>query len=275
MIALAVDGIALFAPGLDGWEASLPILSGEQPYQPAPLAFPAPALLAPNERRRTSLSVRLALATAAAAASASGVPAASLASIFATSAGDGQVIHGILSALASAERQVSPTQFHNSVHNAAAGYWSIGTGSTQPSLSIGAYDQTFAAGLIEAAAQIAARPEPLLLCVYDVPFPPPLAAARVIAESFAVALVLSPAATRAGQPRLTLSLAARNGRDRPSAPATPGLVPLHDGNPAARALPLLEAIARGRQTRLALPYLDDTMLGIDVTPCSTAPPSPG
>jgi hypothetical protein len=275
MIALGVDGIALFAPGLNGWEASLPILRGEQAYRAEPLAFPAPALLAPNERRRTSLSVRLALATADAAASAGGVPAASLASIFATSAGDGQVIHGILSTLAGAERQVSPTQFHNSVHNAAAGYWSIGTGSTQPSISIGAYDRTFAAGLIEAAAQIAARPEPLLLCVYDVPFPPPLAAARVISDSFAVALVLSPAATRPDHARLTLSLAARTRQDQGAVPATSGLAPLHDGNPAARALPLLEAIAQGRQTRLALPYLDDTMLGIDVTPCSTAPPSPG
>ena len=43
---------------------------------------------------------------------------------------------------------ISPTQFHNSVHNAAAGYWHIAAGSAAPSLSVGGHDGAFAAGLL-------------------------------------------------------------------------------------------------------------------------------
>ena len=42
---------------------------------------------------------------------------------------NGQVIHEICEALATDEREVSPTRFHNSVHNASAGYWGIATRS--------------------------------------------------------------------------------------------------------------------------------------------------
>ncbi len=41
-----------------------------------------------------------------------------------------------------------PTQFHNSVHNAVAGYWSIATKSTQPMTCLAAHDHSFAAGLL-------------------------------------------------------------------------------------------------------------------------------
>jgi hypothetical protein len=48
--------------------------------------------------------------------------------VFGSSDGDGTVLLRLLSALRG-HQPVSPTQFHNSVHNAPAGYWSIGPGS--------------------------------------------------------------------------------------------------------------------------------------------------
>src|SRR5690606_40428753 len=69
------------------------------------------------------------------------------AAVFASSGGDYPIIDQICKALCEPERLVSPTQFHNSVHNSAAGYWSIATGSRAPSTSISAFDDTFAAGL--------------------------------------------------------------------------------------------------------------------------------
>ena len=50
---------------------------------------------------------------------------------------------------------ISPTRFHNSVHNAAAGYWTIGAGCMQATTALSAYDATFAEGLLEALAQLA------------------------------------------------------------------------------------------------------------------------
>ena len=63
---------------------------------------------------------------------------------------------------------MSPTKFHNSVHNAAAGYWTIGTGCMAPSNSLSGYECSFAAGLLEAAAQCAADRRPVLLVGFDV-----------------------------------------------------------------------------------------------------------
>ena len=72
--------------------------------------------------------------------------------VFASSGGDSEVLDKICTALTLPDRPVSPTQFHHSVHNTPAGYWSIATGCTQPSLSLSAYDSSFSAGLLEAAA---------------------------------------------------------------------------------------------------------------------------
>jgi hypothetical protein len=53
-----------------------------------------------------------------------------------------------------AEKMVSPTLFHNSVHNTPAGYFSIATGIQTASVSLSAGDNTFSAGLIEALTQV-------------------------------------------------------------------------------------------------------------------------
>src|SRR5205085_5133320 len=108
------------------------------------------------ERRRTGAVIRLALTTGLQALANGGLSAAEVMTVFTSSGGDGQVIHEICEALASAHREVSPTRFHNSVHNAPAGYWGIATRSHAASTSLCAFDWSFAAGLLEACAQVAA-----------------------------------------------------------------------------------------------------------------------
>src|SRR3546814_20327507 len=70
-------------------------------------------------------------------------------------------------AVATPERIVSPTDFHNSVHNAAAGYWGIGTGSRAPSTTLAGYDESFALGLLEAGLQVVGDRRAVLLVVFD------------------------------------------------------------------------------------------------------------
>ncbi len=82
--------------------------------------------------------------------------------VFASSDGDGDIVHRLCTALATPAAAVSPTDFHNSVHNAATGYWSIGAHSQAPSTAICAYDGSFSAGLLEAACQIAVEARPVL-----------------------------------------------------------------------------------------------------------------
>ena len=263
-----VGGIGLFGPGLPGWAASESVLAGWQPWEDAPLVVPPPALLPPTERRRTSLSVRLALAAAQAAAEQSGLPPAGLDTVFASSNGDGAVVGAILDSLATPDGVVSPTQFHNSVHNAAAGYWGIGVGSTRPSISLGCHDDTFATGLLHAGAQAATLGVPVLLCAYDAPLTSPLDAKRPTAVPFAVALVLTPRRGDASRAALTLRYGSRPADATVVAPA-PGSAScaLADANPVARALPLLEALAARRAGTIHLPLLDGNWLAVEVAPC--------
>jgi hypothetical protein len=46
---------------------------------------------------------------------------------------------------------------------------------------------------------------------------------------------------------------------------------LRAGNPAARALPVLAAIASRVNTTLFLNYLDDLQMSVDVMPCQPCP----
>ena len=258
-----IEGIGLCGPGLAGWVQAVPILAGKMDYVPAAAEIPSSALLPANERRRAPKTVKLALAAAAEAFGAAGRDAADAATVFASSGGDGETIHDILTMLAAPARELSPTKFHNSVHNAAAGYWSIATGAVTASTSLCAHDDSFAAGLLEACAQATAAQEAVALIAYDVPYPAPLFAARPVGAVFGVALVLAGVPSPAAFARLDLALNA--GAGAPTA-ALPALEDLRQSTPAARALPLLSAIASGVASGVTLRYLEDMNVHLTVTP---------
>ena len=215
------------------------MLSSQQSFAPQPVARPSVSVLPPAERRRCALTVAWALAVAQEAAAQSGLPREHYQVVFASSDGDGDIQHRICSALATPAAQVSPTDFHNSVHNAAPGYWSIGAHSGAPSTALCAYDGSFAAGLLEAACQVNVDARPVLLITVDLPFPPPLAAHRPVKHGFAAALALAPGAG--------LEVALEDG--------VPSAAPLaaFEGNAAAACLPLLAALARPGAADLRLP----------------------
>jgi hypothetical protein len=257
-----IGGLALLGPGLPSWAEAEPVLAGRAPWQAAPPVVPPPALLAPTERRRTSLVVRLALAAAGAAVEAAGVPADSLETVFASSNGDGAVVGAILDSLAAPDGEVSPTQFHNSVHNAAAGYWGIGAHSTRPSISLGCHQDSFPLGLLQAAAQVAGRGVPVLFCAYDAPLAGPLGPLHQVDFSFAMACVLTPGPVAGTRGVLTLRHHAGAAAETPSPWNALGAA-----NPAARALPLLAALAAGRPATIVQPLLDEGHVSIEVAPC--------
>lgn len=257
MIEVGVLGVALRGPGLDGWEAARPVLAGAAPYEAREVVLPPPAVLAPTERRRTGPVVRLALLVAQEASAMAGAAPGSLRCVFGSANGDGIVVCAILEALAATgpEAYVSPTQFHNSVHNAAAGYWSIGTGSAQPATVLGCHDSTFAASLLKAAAEVHAEGQPVLLCLYDVPLPEPLGRLRPTCAPFGAGLVLAPPG-EGGMWRLRVGHDPAPPDPGADLPRDPALHPLARGNPAARALRLLEVLARGGADEVHVPYLD-------------------
>jgi hypothetical protein len=252
-----VAGIGIVAPGLPSWPQAARILTGAAPYVPAPIGPVQSELLPANERRRAPLGVHMALRAAQEAAAAAPA-AADLASVFASSDADIEIIHRISTVLAEPGRSVSPTDFHNSVHNAASGYWSIGTLARGPSNAVSAYDFSLAAGLQEALAQVSIDDLDVLLVLYDVPAPPPLLAARPVTQPAAVALLL---ARDCAHPLGALSMCAASVE---STLSDPGLEALRRANPAARALPLLQALAGRHVGIIGVRSYDDRCIGLRI-----------
>ena len=256
-LRVCVQGIGVLGPGLVSWESARAILRGEQAYASAPTVLPPPARLPAAERRRAGAAVKLALAVADEAVAQADVDPATLATVFTSSSGEGANCHALCETLATPAPMVSPTRFTNSVHNAAAGCWHIAVASRASSTSLCAFDGSFGAGLIEAASLVLASGLPLLLVASDSPYPEPLHATRPLPDHFGTALHLAPERDARTIAELTISL-----RPMPCEFSTcgdPALDALRRAIPAARALPLLVALARprtpGRLVIEALPRL--------------------
>ena len=257
-----VEGVGLIGPGMQNWIASREMLAGREAFAPRATVMPVPEALPPTERRRAGKSVRVTLAAGLEAAAAAGREPRDLAAVFASSSGDGENCHAICEALTSDDRLISPTRFHNSVHNAPAGYWGIATGSMHSADCVAAFDGSFAAGLLEAAARLAGDPSrAVLLVAYDAPYPEPLAAKRPIDDAFAVAFALTAPQAAGRGPRIAIDLA-------PHEPATvlddASLESLRRSIPAARALPLLSVLARGASGRACVEYLHGLALRVEI-----------
>lgn len=260
MNTVFVEAVGLAALGLPSWRQGRATLRGEQPFVNTPLAPHTPALLPPNERRRATPAIRLAFQAAEDAMQATKLPASSLATVFASSDADLAIIHRICLALTATPRFISPTDFHNSVHNAAAGYWSIAAGARAASTTICASDGSFGAGLLEACSQVLVDGCDALLVAFDLPAPEPLHAKRHIAHPAAAALVLTRQSTGHSLAALTCAMTA----EEETKLSEPGLENLRLGPAAARALPLLQSLALGRFGHLVLPVNQHANLGIEL-----------
>jgi hypothetical protein len=245
-----VNGVALWAPRIPGWPIAAPVLRGEAAALVQPAPRPAPALLAPTERRRAPDTVAIALEVAARACESAGVDPAELASVFACTEGDLAINDYMSATLATTPLLVSPIRFHNSVHNAAAGYWTIGTGGMQPYTALSAYRDTFGEGLLEALVQAQSSGRPVLLVAYDIEARGPLAAMQPSRGIVGAGVVVAPDAGATSLARIRWRAAL--GTERTAALARNA--ELVAGNAMAPCLPFFEALALGerRTVRLGL-----------------------
>jgi Beta-ketoacyl synthase, N-terminal domain len=215
---------------------------------------PQPTLLPPNERRRAPDTVALAVAVAQAACANAHRDPAQLPTVFASTYGDLAITDYMCGTLATAPTLLSPTRFHNSVHNAAAGYWSIATGCRQPYCALGAGEYTFGAGLFAAALQVCADETDVLLVAYDIDARGPLAQVAESRGMLGVALVLG-TIHEPNPARLQLTVMAQ--AHKRGAPAT---------NAMAACLPLVAALEGRLEQVLTVPLGPQSALQVRVRP---------
>jgi hypothetical protein len=258
-----LDGISVIGPGIRDWPTAEACFTGRMAYVPGATELPSPAVLPSAERRRAGRINKLAIALGLEAATRAGIEPGALVTVFCSSGGDGENCNEICQTLASADRQVSPTRFHHSVQNVPAGYWSIATGAMAASTTLCAYDASFAAGLLEALAQVAVHARPVLLIAYDANYPPPLFEKRPIPDAFGTAWVLA----ASPGPRSLARISASLGDADVERLDDPGLEALRSAVPAARGLPVLARLARRQWGRSPIEYLGLTTLCVEADPC--------
>lgn len=263
-LSVAIEGVGFWAPGWPDWAHAQAGLRGEARADPAAPSKPAPLLLTAAERRRAPQPVALACEVATQACTAAGREPSSLPSVFASVLGDLIITDYMCATLATAPRELSPIRFHNSVHNAPAGYWTIAANCNAPSTSISAWHDSFAVALFESAIEALAEDTPVLLVAYDTDSTGPMARIAASGSLFGTALVLSPGTT--GHASLRLRLEASSGATPQSAGLDSEFADLMSANPmAAGALPLLAMLAKRQPGRLQLPMGPQSILHMDVT----------
>lgn len=261
-----LSGIGISAAGVPDWEAARSIICGEREFEAAEYSYRAPELLSGAERRRCPASVKLALDVAEQARVMAGVEGAEMAGVFASMTGDGPIVTRSLATLADNPHYLSPTDFHNSVHNAAVGYWAIATGSYHSATSLTAAEESFAAALLKAAMQVLSGNAPVMLCAYEVPFTAPLDVKAGIPVPFGAALVLQNEPSAASPARLDIAF--DEGTTTPSRPLREFWSGLFDTNPAARVIPLAEQVAlmeRGEERVVRVGSVGSSMLTVTLT----------
>ncbi|MBV8158351.1 MAG: beta-ketoacyl synthase chain length factor [Dyella sp.] len=236
-----VEGIGLWAPTLADFAALQAQERGDTVA--APPSRPPASVLPANERRRAPESVLLAVEVAGQAVAMSGRAASELPCVFSSAFGDQLISDYMCTTLAQAPTELSPTRFHNSVHNAPAGYWTIATGCHATSSAITAGHASFGAGLLEAATLCATEQQPVLLVCSDIAGHGPLGDMSGTGISFGCALVLSPQAGERSLMRLDLTLEPHAGSMLHPAPRTGAW---QEANPIATAAwPVVQNLAQG------------------------------
>jgi hypothetical protein len=259
MTDVDIAGAGVWSQAFGNWDEFQDALAGREVEAGGALK---PELIPARERRRAPAAVKMAVEVMDQACRMADIDPTDVATVFGSGMGDMQITDYICRTLADAPRMVSPTKFHNSVHNASTGYWSIATGSHFAANAISAYSDTVAASLLEGAVQAVEENLPVLVALEELAAPQPFKSVIEVDEPLAAALLLTPkgyaAAPLAG---LRLEVRAED-TDTPASLAVAGLE--FDNNFTAPLLPLLAALAHGEDSTHALPLSRGSTLDLSL-----------
>ena len=268
-----IAGYGVWARGLEGvksFEASASAdfssIAGAEFLAPKPEAVP------PKERRRAGLMINLAVEVAHQACENAGIDKTQIPSVFVSALGDTAITDYMCRKLAEPEKLLSPTKFHNSVHNAPSGYWTISAENRAPSSFVGGFRESFGAGLLEAVSQAHAYSVPVLLVAYDIANNAPFKDIESIEETLAIALVVTNGDARgSGDASNIRCCEIEYQTDLPetwssSQPQSENLRVLSQANPVGCGLAVIEAMGRksaAKQSALCLPAAPGAALQLE------------
>jgi len=236
---------------------------------------PKPESVPPKERRRAGLMINLAVEVAHQACDDAAIDKTQIPSVFVSALGDTAITDYMCRKLAQPEKLLSPTKFHNSVHNAPSGYWTISAENRAPSSFVGGFRESFGAGLLEAVSQAHAFDAPVLMVAYDIANSAPFEDIEPVSESIGIGLVVTNgvsdgANSPQGEPNTVLidvdfeaqAESANEPKQALSLPLSERLREFASANPVGAGFALLEQVAakRARADQLDTPSVSELRL---------------
>lgn len=260
-LSFSILGVGAWGPKFRNWQDLQDLMAGKDIDDDGSKG-PKPDVIPANERRRAPLPVRLAVEASSQACDMAGLGASDLASVFVSGLGDTQLTDYMCKVLAGESKALSPTKFHNSVHNAAAGYWTISTDCMQAANSVAGFNESVSLTIMEALVQSDAEQRPLLLTFYDAPSSPILKELLENEQPFAVSIIISPKALDT-ELSLSASVVEQQVQWPEMTDLSGELAECYRHNPCAKILPVLQFLI-GERTELSMPLSAGTALNLSL-----------
>jgi hypothetical protein len=263
-VRLSIESVGAWGDGFSNWAELHALIKGEVGAEAPQQSTPKPEVIPANERRRAPLSAKLAVEVCSQAIRGSHVGRENMPCVFVSGLGDMDLTDYMCRQLASENKLLSPTKFHNSVHNAPAGYWTIATGCTEPATALAGLYCSVTEGLLEALVQCRIEGGPVLLAVYDTPSTVALSDLYPCEQTFAAAFVLSNGESETAVATLDMEIESCEDTAWPQLELPDGLQACYHNNIAARSLSLLAPVARGSDVSMELPLNNNLNLKLSV-----------
>jgi len=264
---IRVSGIGIWAHGIANWAAFKEWLHSTDTISWSAEATVPPAdIIPPREKRRVPFITRMAIEAGMQACRMAAIDPGQATTVFSSCMGDTDVTDYMCRVLATPEKAMSPTKFHNSVHNATSGYWSIFTGSHHSGGFVGAYLQSFATALIDAATLTLSENKPTLLVMYDIANRNPMHDACPIDTPLAYALLMHAAGDTTAGRDISLVVVPDSDDEKSARADTTKFHFEQPGNlnPAADGLALLAALGDSGSQQLRFAAGNGSVLNISV-----------
>lgn len=240
---LRLAGAAVFAPGIPSVDALFDPSARDPEFRK-----PVVDIVASRMKRATSIATRAAVHVVVHAARQADWPLDSFATVFASQHGEIQIAVEQMRMMREDNGIVSPARFKNSVHNTAAGMFSIGATNRGFTSAIAAGDHSFPLALLEAWMLLASgEQERAVVSIVEEPLPEPITEFSSHATlAVAVALDRAEGGTRVHRPERLL----------PEATQPPALDARSfegfEGHTAEGALRILACERESRSTHVSL-----------------------
>jgi len=259
-------GIGCWGPGFNNWLELSNILKGV-PFEHEATKSPKPDVIPATERRRAPLPVKLAIESSWQACQTANLEPSVLPCIFTSTYGDTDINDYMCRTLNTETKPVSPTKFHNSVHNAAAGYWTISTKCMQAANSTAADEYSFPLALLEGAIQAQTHQQSTLLTSYDAPVCDVLKPLFLNDKAFSASIIIAPKTSLADNltPIAEMELSfVDQASDWPNLNNN-ALDTLYSECPTAKILALLQSVCQNTPSSFTMPMSNDTSIKLDIT----------